>query len=98
MLFRTLGYSGMFVMAGGFSLLGVLVTFCVPEDIKYERENKRNVSGGCLKRMKSHVAKEDDYNDVVVAKDVDYQSRYFNLLASLKQVNRKSQLHNTKSW
>ena len=39
-LFRTLGYSGMFVMAGVFSLLGVIVSFLVPRNIQYEREDK----------------------------------------------------------
>ena len=41
MLFRTLGYSGMFVMAGVFALLGVTVSILVPGNIQYERESKR---------------------------------------------------------
>ena len=40
-LFRTLGYSGMFVMAGVFALLGVIVSILVPGNIQYEREDKR---------------------------------------------------------
>ena len=40
-LFRTLGYSGMFVMAGVSALLGVTVSILVPGNIQYEREDKR---------------------------------------------------------
>ena len=37
-----IGYSGMFLMAGGIGVCGVLVTFLMAEDIKYERLNKKN--------------------------------------------------------
>ena len=40
-LFHLLGYSGMFVMAGAAAASGLLVTVFMAEDIKYERENKR---------------------------------------------------------
>jgi len=40
-LFAVMGYSGMFVMAGVFGLLGILVTCFMPQDISYERKNKR---------------------------------------------------------
>ena len=40
-LFQALGYSGMFTMAGGFALLGVLVTSLVPAHIHHHREEKR---------------------------------------------------------
>ena len=43
LLFLTLGYPGMFAMAGVFSLLGVLVTTLVPANIQYVREDKRMV-------------------------------------------------------
>ena len=35
-LFDIMGYSGMFVMAGVFGLLGILVTCFMPQDIRYE--------------------------------------------------------------
>ena len=41
-LFNLLGYSGMFWMAGCFGAVGVIITVLMGEDIKYERENKKN--------------------------------------------------------
>ena len=35
-LFEAMGYSGMFVMAGVFGLLGIFVTCFMPQDIRYD--------------------------------------------------------------
>ena len=39
-LFDLIGYSGMFFMAGAIGACGVIVTFLMAEDIKYERVKK----------------------------------------------------------
>ena len=41
-IFELVGYSGMFLMAGGIGACGVIVTFLMAEDIKYERVKKEN--------------------------------------------------------
>ena len=42
-LFNIIGYSGMFLMAGGIGACGAVVTFLMAEDIKYERARKGNL-------------------------------------------------------
>ena len=37
-----IGYSGMFLIAGAIGACGVIVTFLMAEDIKYERVKKEN--------------------------------------------------------
>ena len=37
-----IGYSGMFLMAGVIGACGVIVTFLMADDIKYERVKKEN--------------------------------------------------------
>ena len=41
-LFNLLGFSGLFLIAGGVGAFGVIVTALMSEDISYERENKKN--------------------------------------------------------
>ena len=39
-----IGYSGMFLMAGVVGACGVIVTFLMADDIKYERVKKKNTT------------------------------------------------------
>ena len=41
-LFNLLGFSGLFLIAGGVGAFGVIVTALMSEDISYEREKKKN--------------------------------------------------------
>ena len=41
-LFNLLGFSGLFLIAGGVGAFGVIMTALMSEDISYERENKKN--------------------------------------------------------
>ena len=41
-MFDLIGYSGMFLMAGAIGACGVVVTFLMADDIKYERVKKEN--------------------------------------------------------
>ena len=42
-LFDLLGYSGMFLIAGGAAAAGLVVTLLMNGHISYERENKRKL-------------------------------------------------------